>query len=818
MTIAATCPDRTTFDDLLANRLGGEQADLIRTHIAACASCQTRLTDATRSGRDDGTLQVGRTSTHAALAPPRGPGELGWLGEYRVLGILGEGGMAVVYDAEEPKLGRRVALKVLRAEINDAAARERFLREARLVASLTCDRVVHVYAVGEVNGVPFLAMEKLHGETLAGRLQRDRWLPVADALAVAREAAEGLATLHTHGLIHRDIKPDNLWLESSPDGRMLRVKLIDFGIARHMEGDPALTNPGQLIGTPAYMAPEQASGDPIDARTDLYALGCVLYRMVAGHTPFDTARANTMAVLAAVIRNEMTPIRKAVPTLSQPVAELIQQLLEHEPGRRPSSAAELAARLLHLEHEERAATSKTKMIQARAAASPRRTPRRVQPWSIALGVAAIVAALGVGTVALYLKLGPAPREPAPAQADPGSTTAPDNLLPIKVGVLFSQTDAAAAHELPLLEAVQFAIEEINADGGVLGRPVEPVLADGGSNDQQFARKAAALVDDARVAVIFGCWTSGARKRVAQVCAEPQRDRLLFYPGHHEGVEEFPNVVYLGGVPNQLLVPLLKYAYADLRKRRLFLVGNDAIAARVFGEITAHEVQLLDARLVGTAYLPPGEAAMKPIVGQIQEAKADFVISALAGAENVALFRALRAARLGPPAVATGWLNLGPADLVHFPPTLAGDFTVACYVEGTDRAANAAFGERYRKRFGASKRISDTVEAAYAGVHLWKQAVEKAGSLRTWDVRVALRGLTVDAPHGPLKIDPLTLHAWHTGLVCRVIEDDGRLAFRVVHQTPGSIEPVLFPPWRTRPQWQAFRDQLYRQWGNQWHAP
>src|SRR5262249_44687501 len=153
-------------------------------------------------------------AAHGALSPPRGPGELGWLSDYRVTGVLGEGGMAVVYDAEEPGLGRAIALKVLKPEIADAGTRERFLREARVAASVTSDRVVHVDRVGEANGLPFLAMEKLHGEPLSGRLKREGWLPVIDALTIARDAAEGLSALHERGLIHRDVKPENLWLET----------------------------------------------------------------------------------------------------------------------------------------------------------------------------------------------------------------------------------------------------------------------------------------------------------------------------------------------------------------------------------------------------------------------------------------------------------------------------------------------------------------------------------------------------------------------------------------------------------------------------
>lgn len=821
------CPDQGSIDDLLANRLPSDQADKIRTHVADCPTCCERIGDTARHPRDEITMVAGeRPPTHHALAPARSAGEIGQLGDYRVIGVLGEGGMAIVYDAVEPNLDRRVALKVLKAEINDAPSRERFLREARTVASLSSERVVRVYAVGEANGTPFMAMEKLVGETLAKRLERDRWLTVADALAIARDAAEGLVALHARGLIHRDLKPDNLWLEKDADGHFTRVKLIDFGIARQVEGDPTLTNPGQVIGTPIYMAPEQASGAPVDARADLYALGCVLYRMLAGKTPFDSTASNTLAVLSAVVRSEIVPITVAVPNLPPELAALIQRLLEHDREKRPASAAELVARLRELEHEARANTSKTKMIAAVAADSRRRTPRRAQPISVVLGITAIMAALAVGALTLSVKLWPGlfssvppqvnsarPEENRPVVAVPAL---PTNV--IKVGLLFSQSDVTALQEQPILEAVQLALDEINASGGVLGRQLKPIIEDGASNHDVFARKAAKLVDDDKVEALFGCLNSAARKRVAEICADLKRDRLLFSPASTEGLEEYENVVGLGCTPNQILVPLIKFAYADLRRRKVFVVGSESVYSRVVGAIVEHEVKQLGASMVGTRNVSPGETDFKSIVDEIKEAKADFIVCSLSGADNSALFRALRNARVGPPQVPTAWLTLKETDLVHFAPTLAGDYSAGCYFESMDTAANISFVQRYRKRLGATKRMSDTMEAAYTSVYLWKNAVEKAQSTRTWDVRVALRGLTIDTANGPLKIDPLTLHAWQTGRVGVVAaNDEGKLAFHVVHQTSGPVEPQLYPPWQTQKQWNAFLDTLYQSWGKNWES-
>jgi serine/threonine protein kinase len=165
------------------------------------------------------------------------------------------------------------------------SARERFLHEARAMAAVRHDHVVTIHQVGEERGVPFFAMEQLEGESLHDRLRREAPLPAAEVLRIAREAAEGLAAAHARGLIHRDVKPANLWLEIQPGepgasasgGHGGRVKVLDFGLARSAAGDePHLTQTGVVVGTPAYMAPEQARGEVPDQRSDLFSLGCVL--------------------------------------------------------------------------------------------------------------------------------------------------------------------------------------------------------------------------------------------------------------------------------------------------------------------------------------------------------------------------------------------------------------------------------------------------------------------------------------------------------------------------------------------------------------
>ena len=287
------------------------------------------------------------------LAPPRQPDEMGRLGDYRVLKVLGSGGMSVVFLAEDIRLRRHVALKAMKPALAASAkARRRFLREAQLTASITHDHIVAVHQVGEEKGTPFLAMPLLQGESLDARLKREGRLPLAEVLRIGRETAEGLAAAHEHGLIHRDIKPANLWLEArlgEPGGSSprFRVKVLDFGLARGGDGDAPLTQSGVVVGTPAYMAPEQARGERVDARGDLFSLGCMLYKLCTGATPF--AAADAMAMLLALATETPKPVREVNPDVPAELSELVMRLLAKNLAERPQTAGEVIQAIQALE-------------------------------------------------------------------------------------------------------------------------------------------------------------------------------------------------------------------------------------------------------------------------------------------------------------------------------------------------------------------------------------------------------------------------------------------------------------------------------------
>jgi serine/threonine protein kinase len=280
------------------------------------------------------------------LRPPQLPDELGRLGEYRVLQLLGQGAMGMVFRAEDTGLGRTVALKVMIPSVASMIEnRQRFLREAQATAKVNHVNVIPIYTVGEDRGVPYLAMPLLKGELLEARLNRERRLPIRDAVRLSREIAEGLAAAHERNLVHRDIKPANLFLEtvqrrSATD----RIKILDFGLARM--GDTGLTTPGAVLGTPAYMSPEQAKGLTADYRCDLFSLGSVMYRMLTGQRPF--AGDEVFAVLMALTTVRATPPHELNPEVPLGLSELIMHLHAKEPDDRPQSAAEVVDRLNRL--------------------------------------------------------------------------------------------------------------------------------------------------------------------------------------------------------------------------------------------------------------------------------------------------------------------------------------------------------------------------------------------------------------------------------------------------------------------------------------
>ncbi|HTU93602.1 MAG TPA: serine/threonine-protein kinase [Gemmataceae bacterium] len=303
----------------------------------SAAKQQTLAPSSTAAEADSFDYKLAPPADYPFLAPPEGPGEMGRLGNYLIRKVLGTGAMGIVFEAQDIHLKRLVALKVMKPSLAaHADFHRRFLREAQLAAAIDHEHIVTIYQVGEDRGIPFLAMRLLQGEALEARLTRSNGrLPLPEVLRIGREIAEGLAAAHAQGLVHRDIKPANIWLEEDRK----RVKIVDFGLARGTGGDAHFTQAGAVIGTPSYMAPEQANGEEVDGRCDLFSLGSVLYRISTGRLPFDGK--DTLTVLSALATKTPVPPHKIVPSLPPAFSNLVMRLLAKDRAQRPQSAREV---------------------------------------------------------------------------------------------------------------------------------------------------------------------------------------------------------------------------------------------------------------------------------------------------------------------------------------------------------------------------------------------------------------------------------------------------------------------------------------------
>ena len=374
------CPDRAVLEALLCGRLDEVELTAIESHVESCAHCQKRLEALAGVGAVLPKTQVPRqlceadesqrlvevieAMRHAPLPPrtavgppatdvvPLGDGTMAGSGpsrrpqriaEYEIQAVLGRGGIGVVYRATDRALARDVAIKVLRADLTDNdSLTERFLREARAAAALRHDNVVTVHGVGQHGEQPYLVMEYVPGGSLADRLLRKGKLPWSEVIRLGVEVAASLAAAHARGVVHRDVKPGNvLW-----DAEAGRYKLTDFGLAKAID-DVSLTRTGTLVGTPEYLSPEQAEGGTVDARSDLFSLGALLYAAGTGDSPFHAD--STIGVLHRVRTLSPPSLSRVRPDCPGDLAKVVDRLLTKNPNHRYQSAGAVVEELRRIE-------------------------------------------------------------------------------------------------------------------------------------------------------------------------------------------------------------------------------------------------------------------------------------------------------------------------------------------------------------------------------------------------------------------------------------------------------------------------------------
>jgi hypothetical protein len=359
------CPDKTQLQQLLQGTLSADQQEPLSQHVEQCESCQQTLEILAGTSWHEQAQQLGQVGSETdpavesvmrkALAdelsqetlpfgeksvkedlnylePPDNPKHLGKLDHYDILEEVGKGGFGTVFRAFDTKLHRVVAIKVLSPELAaSGTARQRFSREAKSAAAVTHDHVVTIHSVDEDHRPPYLVMQFIDGISLQQKLDDKGALSVKEILRIGMQIAEGLAAAHKQGLVHRDIKPSNILLENGIE----RVQITDFGLAK-VTDDASVTQSGVIAGTPMYMSPEQANGEVIDHRSDLFSLGTVLYVMCTGRPPFRAS--GTMGVLKRVCEDSPRPIRESNPDIPEYLEEIIAKLHAKQRRERFQSA------------------------------------------------------------------------------------------------------------------------------------------------------------------------------------------------------------------------------------------------------------------------------------------------------------------------------------------------------------------------------------------------------------------------------------------------------------------------------------------------
>ena len=399
--------------------------------------------------------------------------------------------------------------------------------------------------------------------------------------------------------------------------------------------------------------------------------------------------------------------------------------------------------------------------------------------SAALGTSLLLKACSNNTTTPTESPGESPSSPSPS-AGGGET--------IKVGILHSLSGTMAISETTVKEAELMAIDEINAAGGVLGKKIEPIIEDGGSDWPTFAEKATKLIDQDKVVTIFGCWTSASRKAVLPVFES--KNHMLWYPVQYEGQECSKNIFYTGATPNQQIEPAVDWLLEN-KGKKFFLVGSDYVFPRTANTIIKEQLKAKGGKTVGEDYLPLGNTEVTPIITKIKAAlpNGGVIFNSLNGDSNVAFFKQLQAAGLKPDKYPTMSVSIAEEEVQQIGKEyLLGQYAAWNYFQTVDSPANKKWVADFKAKYGADRVTNDPMEAAYIMVYLWKQAVEKAGTADDLEaVRMAAVGQTFDAPEGMVTMKP----NHHISKMVRIgeVRDDG--LFNIVWSTEKPVDPM---PW------------------------
>ncbi|HJO14809.1 MAG TPA: transporter substrate-binding protein [Candidatus Pacearchaeota archaeon] len=382
--------------------------------------------------------------------------------------------------------------------------------------------------------------------------------------------------------------------------------------------------------------------------------------------------------------------------------------------------------------------------------------------------------------------------------------------PIKIGIIHSLTGTMAISEVSLVDTLLMAIEQINDKGGLLGRKIQPIIADGKSNGKIFAKEVERLIVEEEVCSIFGGWTSESRKTMKPIFEK--YNHLLFYPLEYEGLEESDNIIYLGPTPNQQVIPAIKWAKKEIGNK-FFLVGSDYIFPRSINEIIKNEAKGTNIKIIGEEYKQLGETNFKEIVKSIKLKNPDIIINTINGDSNIAFFNELKKQGISSKEIPTISMSLGEDEIRHIDLSqMTGNYSAWSYFQSLKNNENQKFIKSFKKRYGIHRVISDPMEKSYTAINLFTQAVKKAGINEVSAIKKAVKSLSIDSPEGNIKIDSKTQNTIQTPRIGK-IKENGQ--FEIVWESNKPIKPEPYPKSKTKKQWDQFLIKLYKEWNNHW---
>lgn len=381
---------------------------------------------------------------------------------------------------------------------------------------------------------------------------------------------------------------------------------------------------------------------------------------------------------------------------------------------------------------------------------------------------------------------------------------------IKIGILHSLTGSMAVTEKPMVDIELMAIDEINENGGLLGKKIVPVIRDAKSDWPTFAKEAEWLILEEKVSAIFGAVTSASRKLVKPIVEK--YNILFFYPAQYEGIETSPNIIYLGATANQQVIPGVIWCLNNLGKR-FFLLGSDFIYPRAVNNIVKELLIGRDGIVVGEIYISPDQENFDSIIKKISETKADVILNNIIGEQNEPFFAALRKAGISSEKIPTMSFTITETELAAFRiENFIGDYATQNYFQVVDTPANNFLIKQFKKKYGANRVISNHMENAYIALYFWKFAVANAKTTATDKVREQLSNVALRAPQDVIQIDRTTQHTWQPVLIGKIFPNK---QFGIVWDSINTIRPLPYPPLRSKEYWQHMLEKIYLSYNNKW---